>query len=106
MISFPTSKAPVFGGELKTMNTAMAQPMTETPQERLAAILDSLFPRSIVSVSLNPIPVVSQWCKDHDCELIEIQEQKPVQSAGRHPARLIWRLLPISSNMTHRRVKR
>ena len=62
------------------MNTAMAQPMTETPQERLAAILDSHQPRSIVSVSLNPIPVVSQWCKDHDCELIEIQEQNPFKA--------------------------
>ena len=59
------------------MNTAMAHPMTESPQERLAAILDSHQPSSIVTVSLNPIPVVSQWCKDHDCKLVEIQEQDP-----------------------------
>ncbi len=59
------------------MNTAMAHPMTESPQERLAAILDSHQPRSVLAVSLNPIPVVSQWCKDHDCELIEIQSPAP-----------------------------
>lgn len=51
--------------------------MTESPQERLAAILDSHRPRSVLAVSLNPIPVVSQWCKDHDCELIEIQSPTP-----------------------------
>lgn len=51
--------------------------MTESPQERLAAILDSHQPKSILAVSLNPIPVVSQWCKDHDCELIEIQSPTP-----------------------------
>lgn len=51
--------------------------MTESPQERLAAILDSHQPRSILAVSLNPIPVVSQWCKDHDCELLEIQSPAP-----------------------------
>lgn len=55
----------------------MAHPMTESPQERLAAILESHQPRSLLAVSLNPIPVVSQWCKDHDCELIEIQSPTP-----------------------------
>tara|TARA_B100000676_G_C17990867_1_gene794813 strand:+ start:622 stop:1140 length:519 start_codon:yes stop_codon:yes gene_type:complete len=62
------------------MNTAMAHPMTESPQERLAAILDSHQPSSILTVSLNPIPVVTQWCKDHDCKLVEIQEQNPFAS--------------------------
>ncbi|MEE3319894.1 MAG: DUF6231 family protein [Pseudomonadota bacterium] len=51
--------------------------MTESPQERLAAILDSHQPRSVLAVSLNPIPVVSQWCKDHDCKLHEIQSPTP-----------------------------
>ena len=59
------------------MNTAMAHPMTESPQERLAAILDSHQPSSIVTVTLNPIPVVSQGCKDQHCNLVEIQEQDP-----------------------------
>ncbi len=51
--------------------------MTESPQERLAAILYSHQPRSVLAVSLNPIPVVSQWCKDHDCKLHEIQSPTP-----------------------------
>ncbi len=59
------------------MNIATAHSMTESPQERLAAILDSHQPTSILTVSLNPIPVVAQWCKDHNCTLVEIQEQNP-----------------------------
>ena len=59
------------------MNIATAHSMTESPQERLAAILDSHQPSSILTVSLNPIPVVAQWCKDHNCTLVEIQEQNP-----------------------------
>ena len=59
------------------MNTAIASKAIETPQEKLAAILDSHQPRSLLIVSLNPVPVAQHWCDDHDCELISIQELDP-----------------------------
>ena len=59
------------------MNTAIASKAIETPQEKLAAILDSHQPRSLLTVSLNPVPVAQHWCDDHDCELISIQELDP-----------------------------
>ncbi|WP_237738824.1 DUF6231 family protein [Alcanivorax hongdengensis] len=54
--------------------------MTDSPQERLAAILDSHQPRSVLAISLNPIPVVEHWCKDHDCTLTTIAEQDPFKA--------------------------
>ncbi|MDX1802912.1 MAG: DUF6231 family protein [Alcanivorax sp.] len=51
--------------------------MIDSPQEKLAAILDSHQPRSVLAISLNPIPVLEHWCHDHDCRLISIQEQDP-----------------------------
>ncbi|MCU5784177.1 MULTISPECIES: DUF6231 family protein [Alloalcanivorax] len=59
------------------MMTSIAASAIRTPQEKLAAILDSHQPRRLLTVSLNPVPVAEHWCDDHDCELIRIQEQNP-----------------------------
>lgn len=59
------------------MSTATATALTDSPQSLLAGLLDSHQPRSLLTVSLNPIPVVAQWCEDHDCELITIAEPSP-----------------------------
>lgn len=60
------------------MNTAISSSAPiQTPQEKLAAILDNHRPKSLLTVSLNPVPVAEHWCKDHGCRLIHIQEQAP-----------------------------
>lgn len=63
---------PVTTGAATSDSTA-----SETPQEKLAAILDSHQPKTLLTISLNPIPVAEHWCQDHDCELTHIEEQSP-----------------------------
>jgi hypothetical protein len=60
------------------MDTAVTSAVTETPQEHLAAILDSHQPKRLLSVSENSVPLLEHWCADHDCELTEIQEVDPL----------------------------
>lgn len=63
---------------LEAMTTTISPSVIiETPQEKLAAALDSHQPKRLLTVSLNPVPVAEHWCRDHDCELIRIQEPDP-----------------------------
>lgn len=55
---------------------AINQP--ETPQQHLALLLDSQRPRSLLCVSMNPVPLISHWCQDHDCELVTLAELDPL----------------------------
>lgn len=50
-----------------------------TPQQLLAAILDSHEPGSILTVSQNPIPVVEQWLETHDTEHQAVSDADPLQ---------------------------
>jgi hypothetical protein len=65
------------------MNTAIPPATLSTPQEKLAAILDSHQPKTLLTLSLNPVPLTRHWCTDHQCELIAIQEQNPFPALAR-----------------------
>jgi uncharacterized protein DUF6231 len=61
-------------------NTAEQKDTAETsssPHQHLAALLDSQMPKSLLSVSMNPIPLLKQWCDAHNCALTEIAELDP-----------------------------
>lgn len=60
------------------MDTRVNAAVTETPQEHLAAILDSHYPESLLSVSENPVPLLEHWCADHQCRLTAIEEVDPL----------------------------
>ncbi len=49
-----------------------------SPQARLAGILDSHQPESILSVSQNPVPLLEHWCEDHNCTLTQIVDTDPL----------------------------
>ena len=55
-----------------------ARQLSESPQSRLAAILDSHQPRNLLAVSQNPVPVLEQWSEDHDCSLTTIMDNDPL----------------------------
>lgn len=72
------------------MNTAVKRTQgsqAETPQEHLAAILDSHMPSTLLSISQDPTPLIDHWAADHECELTTIQEVDPLphmQKLGRY----------------------
>lgn len=69
------------------MKTSVKSAHTESPQEHLAAILDSHQPRRLLSISENAVPLLEHWCADHDCELTAVQEVDPLprlQGLGRY----------------------
>lgn len=54
-----------------------------SPHQQLAALLDSQQPSSLLAISMNPIPLLKQWCEEHACALTEIAELNPFsQLAG------------------------
>jgi hypothetical protein len=60
------------------MDTAAKSSVTQSPQEHLAAILDSHQPRHLLSVSENAVPLLEHWCADHDCDLTAVEEVDPL----------------------------
>ncbi len=64
--------------EYSSMDTAAKSASTQSPQEHLAAILDSHQPSHLLSVSEQPVPLLEHWCADHDCALTEVQEVDPL----------------------------
>ncbi|MDF1782491.1 MAG: DUF6231 family protein [Alcanivoracaceae bacterium] len=48
-----------------------------TPHQHLAAMLDSQMPTSMLVVSMNAIPLLESWCKEHNCQLTTISELNP-----------------------------
>lgn len=50
-----------------------------TPQELLAAILDSHHPDSLLTISQNPVPVVEEWLKAHPTEHHAITAADPLE---------------------------
>jgi hypothetical protein len=60
----------------------MNQPMPSaapaaTPHAMLAAILDSQRPASLLVISLNPVPMLEDWCRHHDATLHWLSESNP-----------------------------
>ena len=58
--------------------------VADSPQRHLAAILDGQQPARLLTLSLNPMPVVDQWCKDHGTHLTRLEEPDPFDSLARH----------------------
>lgn len=61
-------------------------PVADSPQHHLGAILEHRQPGSVLVVSLNPVPVVEEWCRHHDAALTVITEPDPLpllQDMGR-----------------------
>jgi hypothetical protein len=49
-----------------------------TPQQTLAAILDSQKPSSLLVISLNPVTQLQDWANEHDCTLHLIHDADPL----------------------------
>ena len=56
-----------------------------TPQTALAALLDSERPASLLLISLNPVPVVEDWCRQHGASLHILAETDPLPSLAGLP---------------------
>ncbi|MCH8542468.1 MAG: DUF6231 family protein [Alcanivorax sp.] len=52
-------------------------PATDSPQHHLAAILDGHRPTSLLTLSLNPVTLVDEWCREHGASNTCITEQNP-----------------------------
>lgn len=50
----------------------------DTPQAHLGAILEHHQPRSVLVISLNPIPALEEWCRLHDAALTVLAEPDPM----------------------------
>lgn len=57
---------------------------SDSPQSRLAAILDGIKPDSLLSVSTNPIPLLEHWADDHPCEVSAVQDPDPLHLLAKH----------------------
>ncbi|PKM21755.1 MAG: hypothetical protein CVV10_07765 [Gammaproteobacteria bacterium HGW-Gammaproteobacteria-14] len=49
-----------------------------TPQQTLAAILDSQKPSSLLVISLNPVAQLQDWANQHHCTLHRIHDADPL----------------------------
>ena len=63
------------------MNSALELDMSvataTSPHQQLAALLDSQRPDSLLLISMNPVPLLEQWCSEHHCQLSTISELDP-----------------------------
>ena len=50
----------------------------DSPQARVAAILEGTHPDSLLAVSTNPVPRLEHWAADHKCELHTVQDPDPL----------------------------
>ena len=69
---------------MSTTDTAV--PVTDSPQQHLAAMLDGHQPASLLTISLNPVPLAEEWSRAHGVQLTQISEQDPVTALD-HQAR-------------------
>ncbi|MBA3981200.1 MAG: hypothetical protein C0462_11425 [Alcanivorax sp.] len=53
-------------------------PATDSPQHHLAAILDGHQPTTLLTLSLNPVPLAEQWCADHGVQHRHISKTDPM----------------------------
>lgn len=61
------------------MNQVVASPevIAVSPHQALAAILENRQPRSVLAISLNPIPMLEQWCDANGSTLRSLAERDP-----------------------------
>lgn len=50
----------------------------DSPQQLLAAALDSQQPSSLLLICTQPLPALAQWCDAHDCVLTSIAASDPL----------------------------
>lgn len=50
----------------------------DSPQQLLAAVLDSQRPTSLLLVCTQPLPALTQWCAAHNCTLTAIADCDPL----------------------------
>lgn len=58
-------------------------PVADSPQRHLAAILDGQRPATLLTLSLNPMPVVDQWCQERGTQLTRLEEPDPFDDLAR-----------------------
>lgn len=57
--------------------------VVDSPQHHLAAILEGHRPASLLTLSLNPIPLVQQWCTEQGVPLTTLETLDPFAELAR-----------------------